>query len=83
MTRIAHFPTWFKLTAVALVVMVTLRYMAALDSGVSPGVAMRTYVFWALVCGPGAWLAEMVLQSVMNHGGVQSVATRIKAPRDR
>ncbi len=76
-------PSWFKLTLVVFVLVFALRYVAAIDTGVSHGVAIRTYVFWALVCAPVAYLADMVLQSVMRYRIVQTAVARVKGSQNR
>lgn len=77
MSRLSQLPLWFTVAIVALSTVVSLRYLAALDAGVGHTVAIRTYVFWALVCVPVAYLADLVLRTAMDYRVVRLAVARV------
>lgn len=76
-------PLWASVVVGAFAVAFAFRYLAAVDSGVSHVVAIRTYTFWALVALPVACLVDMVMRSVLEYRFVQLALARIQRRRHR
>jgi|GEM_PF-5126970 len=74
---------WASILLGGLAVAFMFRYIAVLQSGVSHSVAIRTYVFWALVIAPVAYLTDMVGRSVAEYHVVQVAVARVKDRRRR
>lgn len=51
------------------------------SGAVEPLVALRTYLFWAMVCVPVALLGELLLRTVANYKVSQLARQRISARR--
>ena len=76
-----HTPRWI-ITALAVVaILVVTRYLMAVESGVSPAVALRTYAFWALVVTPTAYLGDVLLRTILNYRVVQLTLARVQSRR--
>lgn len=72
----------FAATALALALIV--RIASVIQSGaVEPLVAMRTYLFWAIVCVPVALLGDLLLRTIWNYEVSQLARRSIRARRRR
>lgn len=70
----------FAATTLALALIV--RIVSVMQSGaVEPLVAMRTYLFWAIVCVPVALLGDLLLRTIWNYEVSQLTRSRIRARR--
>ena len=76
-------PTWAVITLVTFAALFTLRYLAAIDAGVSHVAAIRTYTFWALVIMPVAYVADVVIRTVLSYRVVQLAVARVQNRRGR
>jgi uncharacterized membrane protein YjfL (UPF0719 family) len=73
-----------SVAAIALAAALLARIVVVLQSGaVEPLVAMRTYVFWAVVCVPVALLADLLLRTIWEYEISQLARQRINARRRR
>ncbi len=79
MSRLLQLPLWFSLAIVALSTLISLRYLAALQAGADQTTAIRTYLFWALVCMPVAYLADLVVRAASEYRLVRLAVARVTA----
>ncbi len=86
MFRQPQLPRWCTLAIVVLATVICLRYAVALrsgalQSGVGHVVAIRTYLFWALVCAPVAYLADILGRTALQYRLVRVAVARVKSRR--
>lgn len=73
---------WITLAATTLAIALSVRIITVMQSGaVEPLIAMRTYLFWALVCVPVALLADLLIRTIWNYQISQLARERIQARR--
>ena len=66
---------------VSVVLLLAVRVGAGLQSDVGVAVALRTYIFWALVCAPVAYLADVVARTIINYRIVRLTVARVRSRR--
>lgn len=76
-------PRWTSIVFGVLAVALTVRYLAIIEAGVTHTVAIRTWVFWALMSAPVAYLADMVVRSVLEYRVVRLAVDRVQQRRQR
>ena len=81
MSRYSQRTRWIAATIAAVATILIVRYVAALQSGVGHTVAIRTYLFWALVCAPVAHLTDIVIRSASQYRVVRLTVARVKNRR--
>jgi hypothetical protein len=74
-------PTWLSALLMAVTLLLTVRLITAVNTDLDIGVALRTYVFWALVCAPVAYLADVVVRTVVEYRVVRVVVARVRSRR--
>gem|GEM_PF-6583484 len=65
------------------VALFVLRYLQAIDSGVDHVTAVRTYVFWAAVVAPVAYLADILGRTIANYRLVRLAVARVQTSSRR
>lgn len=78
MSPLDPIPTWLSTLLTALTVLLVVRLTMAVNADVSIGVALRTYVFWGLVCAPVAYLADLLVRTVLEYRVVRVVVARVR-----
>jgi len=65
----------------AVTLLLAVRLITAVNSDLGIGVALRTYVFWALVCAPVAYLADILVRTVLEYRIVRVMVARVRSRR--
>ena len=81
MFRSNPLPPWLTTLVVAVVMLLVIRLLGALQSDEGATVALRTYVFWALVCAPVAYLADVLGRTIMEYRIVRLAVARVRSRR--
>ncbi len=81
MSRLQHLPQWLSTLLIAVVVVLAVRITMAVNAGLDGATVLRTYVFWAAVCASVAYLADMVVRSVLDYRLVRVVVNRVRSRR--
>lgn len=81
MSRLQQIPTWITMLLMAVALVLAVRITAAVNADVAGDVVLRTYVFWAAVCIPVAYLGDMVVRSVREYRIVRLAVARVRSRR--
>jgi hypothetical protein len=81
MSPLHPIPTWVSTLLMALTLLLAVRLTMAVNADVGIGVALRTYVFWALVCAPVAYLTDVLVRTVLEYRVVRVVVARVRSLR--
>lgn len=81
MSRSNPLPAWLTTLVVVAVLLVAVRMLAGLQSDVGVVIALRTYLFWALVCMPVAYVADVLVRTIMEYRIVRLALARVKSRR--
>jgi len=66
-------------TLAILISLFAFRYLAAIDAGISHTTALRTYAFWAVVTAPTAYVADVLIRTILNYRIVRLTLARVQS----
>jgi len=81
MSRLRQLPPWIISFMIVVTPLLAFRISASVDAGLPGAVALRTYLFWAMVCAPIAYLADLLGRTVLEYRVVRLVVARVRSRR--
>lgn len=74
-------PPWLSTLLMAVTLLLAVRLTMAVNADIGIDIALRTYIFWALVCAPVAYLADVVVRTVLEYRVVRVAVARMRSRR--
>lgn len=64
-----------------VILLLAFRITTTINAGLPGSVALRTYLFWAMVCAPVAYLGDMLARTALEYRVVRLVVARVRSDR--